>query len=954
MKKQLATIITICSLGLLAANASAATRPPRVLKFSGVPLSQGNAIKKKFPFVFEREVTLAEVDEIVRWLMASGNFSNIEVVDREVPGGSQQRELVLVASLLRRVREIRIQGNSSLSNTDVLRILDVKKGEPFERKHLLASADELRQTYEQEGFHNANVEIDFQLPSDSEVDISVAIQEGKPLRITEALVETANPDLARRLSQMARSLKGQIFTENELSDFQKNVTTYLQENRYLTARVSAPVVSYNPDRTQSKIVYSVENPYRFDFDFDGNSYFSDSTIISQLELDRLSGAVSSPAPDLADKIRRLYQNAGFANMEVDFKQTADEKAFKQLLDFKIKEGARVRIHRVEISGNISRPEYYYSHFITSSGSELTKSGYYNRRDIEEGGKRLVTELQNQGFLRARIQSQRSEFSATKSSVAIFITIDEGPLTQVRQIKLEGAESVPRAQLYELMKIKAGAALSLKDLEDSIQALKDFYRSEGFLEMKIINENEQDRIVTYNDANTQANIEFQIYEGPRVVVSSVALQGNSFTKDEVILRELSFKTGDPLTPEKIEESIFHLQRLGLFTRVALRTLEEGTNIGERTVIVEVSERDPGLFTMGFGVNNDRQLTFRGYLGVAYRNIMGTGRALSFRIDPSYSTDPRISYLEHRVASSYLEPYIFGDHNRGRINVTRELRFSNFENDKAIIQEENSIGLLVERDLTRHLKLTFTAYNFSNQRKFERASLDTVETQNIAKTGPLLELDYRDDVFNPSRGSYSFINAEYSDPVLGSSEDEKQTIQFVKTNASHTQYVRLFAQPDFVFATSLRGGYLANTSFKGNSGVPSQEAFFLGGRSTIRGYDATSDLERIPNIRELGVAKLRDFSVKSDSYYYLLKTEVRFPLYKKWSLGGVIFYDGGAVLISQPDVHIGDPYRHSIGLGLRLNTPVGPVNLEYGFKLSRREVSDGVLESPGAFHFSIGTF
>jgi outer membrane protein insertion porin family len=102
------------------------------------------------------------------------------------------------------------------------------------------------------------------------------------------------------------------------------------------------------------------------------------------------------------------------------------------------------------------------------------------------------------------------------------------------------------------------------------------------------------------------------------------------------------------------------------------------------------------------------------------------------------------------------------------------------------------------------------------------------------------------------------------------------------------------------------------------------------------------------------------VTSDSYYYLLKTELRFPIWKTFpfigELSGAIFYDGGAVYINQPDVNIPYPYRDSVGLGLRIATPVGPLNLEFGWKLRRRtlQTNPEIRESPFAFHFSIGAF
>lgn len=941
-KRFLTLSILVGSIWLVRSPAQA---EPRILKFSGVPLSQASSIKKRFPFVFEREVTLSEVDEVVRYLMSTGNFSNIEVIERQTPEGL--RELVLVAGLLRRIREVQVRGNSAISTDAIIDVLDVTQGETFERKDLLAAADELRRRYEQNGFNNAKVEIEFNLPSDNQVDIDIKITEGLPVRIAEITMETQNSELSKRLSRMARGLQNQVLSEDALLDFQKNVNEYLQDNRYLTARLSSPVVVYNADRTQAKLTYTVENPWRFKFLIRGNLHFSDFEIIRRMELDKFSGAISSPAPDLADRIRRAYEALGFVNIVVDYKETFNRSQFVQEINFNINEGPRVRIKKIEISGNISRPPDYYRDFVHGAAASTFSKGYYNRKEIDDSTKKMIIELQNQGFLRARVQSQRAEFSKDKASATLFLTIDEGPLTQVRQIKFEGVAAYQRSELLDLLKIKTGSALSLKDLEESIATLKNFYRSEGFLEMRITNETEQSRIVTYNDTNTQATVEFQIHEGPRILVASVSLQGNSFTKDEVIYRELAFKEGDVLTPDKIETSIFHLQRLGLFSRVDIRTLEEGTNIANRTVVVEIGERDPGLFTMGLGVNNEQKLTFRGYVGVAYRNLYGTGRAISFRVDPRYSTDPRINFIENKITVSYLEPYVFGDRNRGRVNIAREQAFSPLDSEtETIILENNSIGLLLERDLTRHVKLTYTGYSFSNQRKFARANDETRTTQNIAKIGPLLEVDYRDDVFNPTKGSYSFVNVEYSDPAFGSSEDASQTIHFFKTNASVTLYNRLLQRSDFVWANSVRGGYLANLSGNPNSGVPSQEAFFLGGRSTIRGFDSGSD-ERIPSLGDLGTSKLIDFKVTKDSYYYLVKSELRFPI--AGSFGGALFYDGGAVLISQPEVNIADPYRHSAGFGFRVTTPVGPVSLDFAWKLDKKPG-----ESPFGVHFAIGTF
>ena len=962
--RAVAGLIVLTLFATFGAQAAEEPHVSRILHFYGVPPALQPQIKHKFPFAFEREATLPEIDEIVRFLMKTGNFASVEAVerDRDTGGG---RETAVVVTSLRRIQDIQITGANAISASDAVGLLGIEKGQVFERKHLLNAAEELRRIYEERGYHEAKVEIDFDLPNDSEVIIKIAISEGSPVRVGEVAID-APGKLSDRLNSIGRSLRGKILTQDELGDFQKKVGDYLSSNAYLTARLSTPSVTYNTEHTIAKLSYVVEQPWKFDFVIHGNHYFSDSSIIDTLEEEKLSGAVSSPAPDMAEKIRRMYQAAGYANIEVNFAEKLDENKSRLTLTFDIHENPRVQISKIQVTGALSHPESYYYNFIKSQSTPLIAKGYYNRKDVDDAAKKLITELQNQGYLRAKFQSQRTEFSADNKKVAITLVLEEGPLTQIRQIRFEGVNAYPKTQLAEILKIKTGAALGLRELEDSIAAIKDLYHNEGFLEMKILNENEQNRMVTYNEGNTQATVEFQIYEGPRVIVSSIATQGNTFTKERVITRELPFKVGDTLTPAKIDETIYRLQKLNLFSKVTLRTLEEGTNIAERTVIVEVIEKDPGSFITRFGVINERNYaTFRNADTIAYNNLDGTGRGVALRAEPKYSLDPRVSYIEHIITLSYLEPYIFGDRNRGRISLVHEVLLYEIDplaiGSQTTMQTTNTLGFTLERELSRHIRLSYNAYSLSNESEWDRFSYQTKEVVNVGKLGPMVEFDYRDSAFNPTKGSYSTVQFEYADPNLGSSQDQTITVQFIKTTIGTAHYTPLFNKKGLILVNQERAGYLANINRDVQAGVPAQEAFFLGGRSTIRGFvDGDLD-EKIPNWHDLGLANspeidYRYFHATADSYFVLIKTDLWFPIYG--SIGGTIFYDGGNVFVNQPNVQLGLPWRDSVGVGLRITTPVGPINLDVGFKLNRRLIqvaTNGgydIREAPFAVHISIG--
>lgn len=945
----------IVSVALSASTPNAVAASRRTLRLEGVPAPIGAQVRRAFPGAFEGGASLAQVDEIVRYLMKTGSFSYVEAAER----GS---EAVVQAILQRRIAEIRVTGNRRFSESEVARRLGVATGDPFERKNLQSAADLITREYGEAGFVNAKAEISFETPNEKDVNVVVAISEGLPCTIVDTTFDVANPALKKRLKAMAKPILGDPLSNEAVFGFQTQANEWFQQNRYLTAKLSNPSVSLDEKREKAKLTWQLESPYRWEFIFEGNQAYGDGALIRSMELDKLVGVTASPAVDLAERVRKRYYAGGYAHASVEYSEKSFEDIFKKQISFQIVEGPRVRIRRIEVQGSISRSEKYYSDFIHANSSELVSSNFYNRADIEKGAKNLVIELQNQGFLKAKIPSSRVEFDRSKEYATVVIQLDEGPLTQLRQIKFEGVTAFSKSQLADAMSIKANSPLSLVSLEESLVQLKEFYRSRGFLEMKVLNENEPETLVVYNETNTQANVEIRVSEGPKITVGSIVIQGNTFTKEYVVARVLAFKPGDVLTPERIDESTVRLQKMALFSSVAIRTLEDGQNVSDRTVIVEVAERDPGIFSSGVGITNERLLTYRGFAGFSYRNIGGTGRAVSARADLQYSN--LVNFPENKITLGYVEPYILNGPNRGRASLTRKQEFWLTEPVKGVqIRDSNAIELLIERDVSRHLKFTFAAWRFSNDKIFRQTDNSIVQTQNVGKIGPLIEYDRRDDTFNPSRGSYSFANFEFADPKLGSSDDDVQLIQFMKINGGTTVYLPIAGSSKFVWANAVRSGYVANISRDARSGVPAVEAFFLGGRSTIRGYDPVDQAQLIPNYDQLKIPDngkgLTQFNVKNDSWYYLVKSEIRFPIYG--AFGGAIFYDGGAVFVNDGlidrqvvPIDIQEPYRHAAGFAIRVATPVGPLNLEVGFKLNRRTLKNGTLESPLAYHFSVGAF
>jgi len=919
--------------------------------FQDVAPSDLDWLKQQLPQAFGANVNYETLDQVVRALMTKGSYENV-YIEESLPGA-----FVVMGKPIRIVDAVEFHGARQIQAAELRDLIDVKVGDRFDRKRAVQAAEKIKNYYGEHGFFNAVVELDFQKTEKKDIQLIFTIQENAPCMIRGLTFVTANTDLKARLDAHFRKLKDKALTTDRARDLNQQLETMLIENRYLATEVIGPEVKYNDAKTAASLQFEVREPYRYEFYFYGNQFASLTDLYHALDLGNKERRNVDPAGEGAERLRRFYLARGFANVSIETRVENPEKTYLRRVRYVIQEGPRVRIKALDVQGRISRPTAYYYNFIINNSADLIQRGYYDRVELENGFKNLTTELRNEGFLRARILSSRVEFNEKRDHVVVTVLIDEGPQTQIRSIDFEGNKFISDFELTEVTGLRTNAPLRLNAFEQSLERLKTFYHNQGFLEMRLMNESED--IIEYNTKGTQARIVFRIYEGPRIRVNSIVVEGNQMTKSRVILKEADLRLGEVLTPEKIDEATARLNKMGLFSRADIRTLEEGTSISQRTVVISVTERDPGVFRIGMGVNNERKLTLRGFAGMSYNNLGGTARGVSARAEVKQNV-AEIKYPEHEVTLGYLEPFLFGTRTRGRVNLTRSEYVFKYESKEQVtrISTSNRVDFLAERDLTRHTRLTWKTWSLESNKEFERygrcissdpkipfdpnAGHCPPTVIQIATIGPTLDVDYRDNPFLPTRGSFTRLVTDYSSPALGSTDG----IQFIRTEGNYTYYKPL-GSPRWVWANSARSGYVANLSRTPGSGVPTSYAFVLGGIYTLRGFDVADDDERVPRNGNDGfkITSRNQKLIKTDSHYFLVKSELRFPLYNDF--GGVLFYDGGAVFVS--GYHFDRPYRDAVGFGFRYNTPVGPLAADFGFKISPRH-----KEEAFRFHLSIGTF
>lgn len=473
-----------------------------------------------------------------------------------------------------------------------------------------------------------------------------------------------------------------------------------------------------------------------------------------------------------------------------------------------------------------------------------------------------------------------------------------------------------------MHLRAGAPYRERDLALDRSALLQAYRNAGYLQTEVTPQ------VTFADDRSEVGVRLQVEPGPRTRVGTIVVAGLSDTRESVVRRELLIQKGEPLGAQKLVDSQRRLAALGLFQRVNLRELdpEDGDS---RSVLVTAEES--ARTTLGYGLGYAELEGARASLEVTRRNLFGLDRTLT--LFGRYGT------RANRVFASFREPYLLGRR--------QELFLTSFREEESRAGFGFArLGTLVQtaRALTTRTSLILR-YAFQRTRLFRvDVPLDEIDRQFQSSTnsGPSLSLlfDSRDDPIDPRRGQFVSADAQLSLPLL-------QGDRFVKSYVQASTYERL--GPRLLVALGARLGLAATFGSGKPDRLPLPDRFFAGGDYSVRGFQ--TDFAGPVEIGTSGKP------VPTGGNALLISSaELRFDLTRAFSLAA--FSDAGNVFRDVNDMHVGD-VRLTAGLGLRYKSALGPLRLDWGFKLDRRRcLVVGVLgncesrESAGKLHVTIG--
>ena len=851
-------------------------------------------------------LTGSAVREGIATLYLKGIFKDIRVEAFPDDGGVRLEYVVTPITI---VDTIAIHGNSAVSTGTILDMLASIQGKELHEEKLASLKAALLVYYQSEGFYDASVAFRSEpLKERNRVALHVDIRESIPTLVADITFSGNSVFTDKQLLRAMKSKKGSRLKRELLLDTDKEaiLKKYLNAG-YPVAKVGPIDTSFRDSRAFVHIQCD-EGP-RVITRFTGNREFSAKTLTQNLLIWSEHDASDSVVDSSVDKIKALYREKGYAEVAIDVIKTEQPGLLD--LEFKIQEGPRVMVKEISVRGNTVFTAKDIKKQMTLREPGWFRSHPFREDLLDKDVENLRDRYLDTGYLSVAVK-QNTVMSSDKSSAAVMIEIVEGPQTRTGSITFEGNTAFTVAKLLDTVILKPGTPFNERLIDEDKYRILMAYSNKAYLYARV------DVEKTPHDGTV--DVHYRITEDRPVSIGRIILRGNVRTSDEVIMRELLVKEGDPYDYGALLTSQQRIYHFGYFRVARFDPVHPGEKEYITDMLFTVEERPAGAveFSVGYG-SLDR---LRGSVEVSYRNLWGTARYASLRYEQSD--------ILKRAIFNFQQPWILGHKLENKFSlVWSDSEKLNSDTREIYYKSRKTVASFGVEKTFKNLtpSLTYQFENVVNYDVLQAAELTTEDSGRVlvSSLSPALVWDLRDDVFNPKRGAlYGIILKEALRELWSQADFSKLTVQgswFLPIDTA-------------VLALSVRAGMA--WPFRDTIEVPLHERFYAGGSTTVRGFTQDS-------IGPSGVDANGNLIPTGGSSMIVLNVELR--LNPGEGFGVVLFCDAGNVWVSQ-EIDVGN-LRSACGPGIRYGTPVGPLRIDYGQKTHRLPG-----ESPGELHFNIG--
>jgi outer membrane protein insertion porin family len=827
------------------------------------------------------------VRHAVDLIYATGAYADVRVETAPVEGGVDVVVRPIPGPLM---SDLRVDRASPMNARAVRELVRFRPREPLWPQRLDSAAQAVGVRLADEGYLEALVTAEA-VPASQGAEAVFHVRPGPRARVRSVSI-AGLPD-ATSYQELAQPVSGNVWRRARARGAAEAIKKRLVQTGYWRAAVR-PVDRYDPTSAAVDLVFEVDPGPRMDVQIEGGEVAGRlrEAVVALL---RENGALSDAVDEAVDRLEESLRLQGHREARVSVREeTADGET---RVVFTITPGPVSRVASVRVTGDAQAPAVA---LLTRAGEPLRD------RALDEDVRALSRALQDDGHLDARVDAEAPE---TPGEVPVSFRLRAGPRTEVASVHVATVPGLETLAHREL-RTKAGQPYRPRDAVADRNALLTACRNAGFLQAEV-----QSRL-ELEEGRRRVDLTFDVVPGPRTEVDHIVIAGLTHTREEIVRRELQLREGDPLGLETVLESQRRLGSLGLFGNVTISEIDP-ESVGHRSLLVSVDEL--ALTRLAYGAGYSERDGPRLSAEVGRRNIGGRDRSLT--------TFVRGSFRGLRILSTYREPYLFGRRQELFVTAFRE------EEERDTF-DYTRYGVSVEA--ARRLSSAWSVigrFTLQQTHSFNLGvALEEIDKQYLDSfiSGPSFSLvnDTRDDQLDPHHGRFLSADTQLSHHLLGGDS-------FVKGFVQGSLYRRLDRR--VVLALNARVGLARTLEGSAPDRLPFPDRFFAGGDYSLRGF-------RIDRVGPLEPSSSGALVPTGGNALLLGGAELRLPVIRYFAVAG--FAEAGNVYPLVDDIDLGD-MRYTAGVGLRYKSAFGPIRVDWGYKLNRR---DG--EEPWRFHFTIG--
>jgi len=671
----------------------------------------------------------------------------------------------------------------------------------------------------------------------------------------------------------------------------------------------------------------------------GNSEISTSDIkeVMTLQKDTVYSAVWLQRN--IEAIQEVYRKKGFRNAEITPTTRTDAETHRVYIQLDIKEGSKIVVEKITIFGAKQLDAGSVRRAIDDTHeSGLFRSGVFDEKNFEKDKARIVEYYHNRGFIkmsitRADVRIAPVKPGSAQQGIFLDIYVDEGKRYKMGEYSFEGNNIFSSAEiLNKFFRLKSGAFFDASQYDKDQMTLWQAYSERGYIRTEIT------PIRQIDEQAQVVNLSFKIRESEIAHVRNIRIKGNTRTLDYVVEREMRIKEGEVFNSSAIRRSQERLFNLRYFKDVNIDVEPVREHEGLMDLIFSVKEDRTGLFTLGAGYGTATGFSFfeqvsennlfgrgltvsqRGELGQKRKSIMlGIDTPYTFLYDPtslgfsiSYS-DTQIENINTNYMNTALSVPLRGndkEYHFSRKAFEVQLRagrsFSEWWRGYASYTFAwiNSYGanfVPKTEEEAEDAKLSASAQEYI--RRLRDALARGYSTKSSARIGILY--DTRDYIGGPSRGIYASQFFTYTGGILGGAS------QLILSESNFSFFIPLFWNLVFAVDTKMEAIF---DQFDGRSNIYPGDELQFDGMTELRGW--------------------RDYYWAGRGKISSM-IELRYPIDKRM-IWGVFFYDTGKLWEDYRNISLNlKEYKHSLGLGVRLQIAVLPIRLYFARKFEYDE-------------------